>query len=416
MRICDVVVAGSGLAGMMTAILLARKGRKVTLLTRGSPCLAISGGCVDVLGYMDGKRVHGDPLEALQTLPASHTYRTLGKDAVVRSLALLSELCEGEGVSLAADPGLNMWMPTVLGTFKPTYLAFPRMDKDVMEAANSVIIPRLPLKDCPAELALRGFSEVAGVKGKVFLGSQLDHPFGHGHRDLTQLDLARHLETQKGQDWLVKGLAPCLRRGAVLLLPPILGIDRHAQVRKLLEGELSSPIAEMLSPPPGVGGLRILGALRRAASKAGVRIVENAEAVAADVEGGACAALHCGTSVRTSFAAREYVIATGGFLGGGIRAYPGMAREALFDLPLKVPSRIEDWSTRDVFKPQPYAAVGVAIDGSMRPVDRDGKVVLSNVRFAGRILAGHDPAAEMCGNGVALASALRCAEEVGADV
>ena len=48
-------------------------------------------------------------------------------------------------------------------------------------------------------------------------------------------------------------------------------------------------------------------------------------------------------------------------------------------------------------------------NAQMQPVDEAGRVVLENVRIAGRLLAGYDPLAEGSTEGVWLATAYRAA-------
>ena len=53
-RNSDVLVIGAGMSGLVAALAAARRGRKVTVLSRGVGALAIGSGCVDVLGYVNG--------------------------------------------------------------------------------------------------------------------------------------------------------------------------------------------------------------------------------------------------------------------------------------------------------------------------------------------------------------------------
>ena len=48
-RNSDVLVIGAGMSGLVAALAAARRGRKVTVLSRGVGALAIGSGCVDVL-------------------------------------------------------------------------------------------------------------------------------------------------------------------------------------------------------------------------------------------------------------------------------------------------------------------------------------------------------------------------------
>ena len=92
-RKTDIVVVGSGIAGMTAALTAAQSGKKVTLLTHGVGSLAISSGSIDVLGYVDGKAV-ADPFKAMADLPETHPYRLVGEADVRASLDWLKELCD----------------------------------------------------------------------------------------------------------------------------------------------------------------------------------------------------------------------------------------------------------------------------------------------------------------------------------
>jgi glycerol-3-phosphate dehydrogenase subunit B len=55
------------------------------------------------------------------------------------------------------------------------------------------------------------------------------------------------------------------------------------------------------------------------------------------------------------------------------------------------------------------AATGVAVDGSLRPVDGAGRVVFENVRVVGATIAGAEPWKEKSGDGLSLATGYHAA-------
>jgi glycerol-3-phosphate dehydrogenase subunit B len=114
-----------------------------------------------------------------------------------------------------------------------------------------------------------------------------------------------------------------------------------------------------------------------------------------------------------TYRADTFILATGGLYGGGIVTdYTGMMREAIFGLPLQAPANgPEGW-----FAPQflgqgehPIHKAGIRANNLMQPVDESGRVVLTNIRLAGRLLAGYDPLAEGSTEGVWSATAYRAA-------
>lgn len=410
MKPTDVLVIGSGLAALTAALSAAKRGKSVRMVTRGAGALAISGGCADLLGYLDGKAVSGDPMDAFPLLPEDHPYRLLGKSAVQEAVDFFVNACAANGLELGNKTGQNLWIPTILGTFKPTWLCPPEMDRETLAKADTVIITRLPwLKDVHAGMVRAVMQKQPRLRGKAFFIHPLKPYQNQTHRNLTALDTARFVDTTKGEAWLLDQLAPLLPRARqerlAVLLPPILGIARATAIRQRLMKSLGCPLVEMLAPPPGVGGLRIRHALLAALAKEDVFIAENTHIVDARVEGNRCISLISeAPDRRREIEAKSFVIATGGFFGGGNRAAPGKACEEIFGIDLGAPPEVADWSVPDIFDPQPYSRLGVRVNARLNAISPDGSTLWENVFFAGRALSGYDFVIEKSGNGVALAS------------
>lgn len=415
MKPVDVLVVGGGLAGLTAALAASERGRSVALLTQGSGALAISGACVDVLGYAGGAPVRGDPLESLSLLPAEHPYRLLGADTVRQSLEFFTRVCRNADLHFPLPGQANIWAPNILGGFKPTSLYFTGMDRETLAAAGRLVLPLMPwLKDCRLELAALELKKQKRLKDKELLTPKLPNPFAGVRRDPTQLDLARYVDSPEGEGRLLEALAAYAGPDALFLLPPVLGVLRHGAIRQRLTEALGCGLAEMLAPPPGVGGLRIRNAFMTALSKAGVLLAENARVSGAVTEGRRCLALSCqGPERDRVWEASAFIIATGGFLGGGFVSGPDFAREAIFGLDIGAAPERARWSAESVFAEQPYSGFGVKVNAGLNALSpgTKGKTALENVFFVGRSLAGYDWAVEKSGNGVALASAFHAARQ-----
>lgn len=413
----DVVVVGSGLAGLVAALAAGERGKRVTLLTFGAGALSIGSGCVDLLGYLNGKPVDGDPLDALNALPPSHPYRTVGVERVRAALDFFTDFCARQGSPLLPRLSRNRRLPTVMGTLKPTYLCPPSADADLLHDARRVLVAGVGgLKDCHPGLIIGQLRRYPTLADKEYRETVLPAPFGKTHRNITPLDVARYLDTEAGVAWLCDHLTPQLRDADVVLVPPICGTEDG--VWHALRRHLGRPLLEMLSIPPGVSGLRLRRMLLRALHENNVEIVENVSVTRAEVEGDRCTALiTSGFDHERSYPADAFIIATGGFMGGGFASEPGVAREAIFGLPLRlpdgsVPEDPTDWSAPDIFGSHPFAMMGVAVDDALRPVDDTGAPRLKNVHFAGRSLGGYDFSTEKSGNGVALVTGWHAAQHV----
>lgn len=416
-RTTDILVVGSGMAGLMAAIVASGQGKRVTLLSRGCGSLNIGSGCVDVLGYVNGQPVEGQPLEALDSLPERHPYRLVSKEGVEEALKTLCAVSARHGAPLEAAANGNRRVPTILGTLKPTCLTLPSCRGELLETAASALVVSVEgLKDSHPALVtsqLRRYPHLAAV---TWHEAHLENPIPGAHRNLSPLDIARYVESPEGTAWLAAGLRKALRAtpADVVLLPPVCGLSNAAW--EAVAAAVPVPLVEMPTLPPGVGGLRLYTALKSELQARDVDMVENALVTGAECDGKHCAALVAETACgRRRFAARAFVMATGGFMGGGFLSSPGEARETVFGLPVLqadgslLPARPEDWSDQNIFGNHAFASAGVMVNAAMSPLRIDGTPALNNVFFAGRSVDGYDFASEKSGNGVAVATAWRAA-------
>ncbi len=416
-RTTDILVVGSGMAGLMAAIVASGQGKRVTLLSRGCGSLNIGSGCVDVLGYVNGQPVEGQPLEALDSLPERHPYRLVSKKGVEEALKTLCAVSARHGAPLEAAANGNRRVPTILGTLKPTCLTLPSCRGELLETAASALVVSVEgLKDSHPALVtsqLRRYPHLAAV---TWHEAHLENPIPGAHRNLSPLDIARYVESPEGTAWLAAGLRKALRAtpADVVLLPPVCGLSNAAW--EAVAAAVPVPLVEMPTLPPGVGGLRLYTALKSELQARDVDMVENALVTGAECDGKHCAALVAETACgRRRFAAKAFVMATGGFMGGGFLSSPGEARETVFGLPVLqadgslLPARPEDWSDQNIFGNHAFASAGVMVNAAMSPLRIDGTPALNNVFFAGRSVGGYDFASEKSGNGVAVATAWRAA-------
>ena len=416
-RTTDILVVGSGMAGLMAAIVASGQGKRVTLLSRGCGSLNIGSGCVDVLGYVNGQAVEGQPLDALDSLSDRHPYRLVGKEGVEEALKTLCAVSARHGAPLEAAANGNRRVPTILGTLKPTCLTLPSCRGELLETAVSALVVSVEgLKDSHPALVtsqLRRYPHLAGI---AWHEAHLENPIPGAHRNLSPLDIARYVESPEGTAWLAAGLRKALRAtpADVVLLPPVCGLSNAAW--EAVAAAVPVPLVEMPTLPPGVGGLRLYTALKSELQARDVDMVENALVTEAECDGKHCAALVAETACgRRRFAAKAFVMATGGFMGGGFLSSPGEARETVFGLPVlqadgsPLPARPEDWSDQNIFGNHAFASAGVMVNAAMSPLRIDGTPALNNVFFAGRSVGGYDFASEKSGNGVAVATAWRAA-------
>ena len=409
-RIVDVLVVGSGMAGLVAALAAADQGRSVRLLTTGMGSLAISGGSVDFLGYADG-RFAADPWQALAMLPEDHPYSLLGAESVRSAFQFFANVMEGQhwpmrpALSQDGTP-CNTQLPTIMGTLKPTYLLPASLHTEALASAKKVLVLSVQgLRDCRPSLVVSQLRRYKSWADKEFTQGLLPSPFGETHRAISAIDLARMADKPHSRRWLLDALAPHAGKYDLILIPPLCGSKANPEIWQAVNAAAGCPVVEMLSIPPGVGGLRLRDALLQALHKHNFELVENCTALRAETSGKTCTALVVEASGQERHhAARAFVTATGGILGGGMTLEPGQCWDSVFGIDITVPQDVSQWSEPKIFGNHLFSRMGVRVDRTMRPVDHAAVVRWQNVFFAGRSLGGYDDATEKSGHGVAIAT------------
>jgi len=416
MRQNDVIVIGGGLAGLTAAAVAAKRGKKVMLLSLGAGTLTIGGGIVDIIGYTNKATVAvSTPKVGVLQVDADHPYKKIGLQSIEESIHFFKEVCEAEGYPYIGSIDEMQWIPTAAGTMKPTCLVPKTMDTTALKAASEVIVLGFKsLKDFFPELISKNLAKITGYSDKTYKVVMVDPDLDDG-RDVTALDVARWLDTEDGIKACIEKMRAVIPPGSVVIIPPVLGTRPNYRIADAMQTILRCTFIETASLPPSITGLRLRTMMLSYIKKLGVRVVEQATVARSIIENGQCTAVVTeGVDRERTYYANSFILANGGFYGGGLIAEPEHVIEPIFNLPVAAPSDHELWANSTLFsnKPQPFAKIGLDVDEQMHPIDAEGNVVISNVFIAGRNLRGYDFCFEKSGNGVALASGYQAAMSV----
>ena len=119
----DVIVIGGGIAGMVAALVSARDGKRVTMLTYGEGTLPLNSGVIDILAYDQQHHYVEDPMKAMESLPEEHPYHRIGREAVEEGISFFREVMGANGLPYAGSFDRHLFVPTAVGTLKPTSFA-----------------------------------------------------------------------------------------------------------------------------------------------------------------------------------------------------------------------------------------------------------------------------------------------------
>ncbi len=414
----DVVVVGGGLAGSTAALAATRRdpGATVRLVTAGESSLRKASGLVDVLGYRPGdsgptgSEPVENPFDVIPELPDDHPYSRVGVDAVRDGLALFDDVTGDRYTGDHTDR--NALVPTYQGRVKPT----ARYPASV--AAG--------LASDDGEMLLVGFESMtdfdAGLVGRRLEAATV--PFEHTACEVEfpletdeqppQLRMARALDhdEQVGNQSVRDALWVTVEEHRFLEdrigFPAVLGLSDAEDIRSEYADSFGKPVFEIPMGPPSVLGYRLEATVLEALAEAGVDVRQECPVVDVATDGNTVdgVVVDDGTD-RETVEADAFVLATGGLVGGGVRATRDAVNEPVFDCPVSAPADRGDWAATAPLGDHSFARFGVDIDEATRPLSADGTPAYENLYAAGSVVGGYDFAAELSGSGVSLATGVR---------
>ena len=414
----NVIVVGQGMAGLIAAINLSLAGKKVSILSMGKGVVAIGSSVVDFLGYVNKKRISDNPFNHLKELNSNHPYNIVGEDIIKESFSQFVEILNKEGLEYKYNSDYtNRYAISVMGTIKPTFITSEASDASILKDSKKVLFIGIEhIKDSQPLLAVEQFKNSKIFPNREAGYAYIKNPIENAHRVQNALDLSRYTDTDAGFHWLKSELLRVQEDYDTIILPPILGVSNFTKNYKELK-RIGLNILECISMPPGVGGKRIEEALLSYARSLNITLVENCNVRRANVEGNKCISLMSNPGVHegdrdTVFSASNYIIATGGVMGGGISSTPNDVYESIFNISIDHSERVEDRANQMFIGDHEFAKYGVSVNKDLKAINREENVILNNVYFAGNTLAGYDFPTEKSGYGVAISTGYAAAKNL----
>lgn len=351
----DVVVVGSGAAGAGAALAAVEAGAVVALVRRGYGATSLSSGAVRV-ELPDRRALPGldRPVRAIvERLTAVFPLTGLGRRT--RFLTALGRVVEADAV-----------MPSMA-----------RGALDGLRGKRLAVVGFKGLTEVRAEPVARA-ARALGLEADAL---RLAFPEAAHAHDLSTPELARLCDDLEPVEALAASLAEATAGYDLVALPPAMGLVAWEQVSARLDAALGDRWFELVGALPSVPGMRLQQALDARLTLAGVSLIHG-PVLAWAGEGGVVTALRAGVGAGTRvIVAREFVLATGGLVGRGLRPGPSTARggsavrEAIFGLPVDYEANAGACDERG----------GLRLDGEARPLDEAGRLVFANVRAAGEV-------------------------------
>lgn len=387
----DVAIAGGGLSGLTCALMLAKRGRRVALVTGGNSLLELFSGSMGLVA------TDADFAKGIKALDKSHPYRRIGTDKL-KSLALQARnLLAGIGLRFSGNGKCNHYRLSPLGQAVPAWLTmdgFATMDTLDAWQGKRITLMGVPGYLDQAELLVTHNLNALGatVVVRKFALPQLSVTTPTP-RPTT---LSRKLDGRTALSSLAADINAAGADADMVLMPAIMGDDEAALAA--LMRRVTVPLRLMPTLPPTTAGNLLATTLRHYLLMMGGTVVTAQTVTGAVTDGNRVSAFT--TSGGMTITAREFVLATGHLASGGLLATPGSGGvvEPVLGLDLSDPAPDT---------PERFATTGIVTDGNLRP-SRGGNR-LDNVSVTGSLLGGHDAATMHDSEGVDLLTALHVA-------
>lgn len=408
----DVIVIGAGLSGLLAAVYAVKAGARVRLIATGWGQQIVSPGWISVCDRADDDAIA--EVRGYAALHPEHPYALAGLDALVCALDLLQDIAEeiGEPVAMRPRDGHNLRLPTMLGALQTPLLAPAGIAAgDLTEVEEPLLIVGFAgWRDFyPALVA--GNLSAQGIAARPLTVSL---PAERGSWDDWPADLARRFDDSAFRSAVLRQVQPQVKGAARVGFPAVLGMARHAEVRREFEAGLGCPVFEIPTLPPSPAGARLSNGIRRWLLRQRARVQIGHAVLRGNVENGRCTGVEVGALGHANpFYADTFILATGGLYNGGIQSdEAGRLWEPIFGFPVSGPPSEgrADWYQGRLLAEGGHAIhgqTGLRVNAQMQPLDGDGAPVLENVFAAGHLLAGFNPLTDGCAEGVALATAYK---------
>lgn len=412
----DVLVIGGGVAGCMAARSAAQKGKKVILLAKNGGETELSSGVVDILGKLressDYICNYESAMKNLALENPEHPY-VKQKDQLKESEKCMLELLKDGDYPLYGDGKNNDLVPNYLGTFTPVaYLPEHLKDAKRTDDVRNIMVFDFKGNGCfNAEYAANSYSQVEAANGYIknhYYSCSIELDEFKGKNRLSNAEIADFLDTEKGRKQFVdqvKHLISSVIEIDLLLFAPVLGIYKTNLLIETLREQTKKKVAEVLSYGTSISGFRLSRALYKGLEKSGViilrgfkaqSIAQSGEEVLIRASAGVRDQLHDPNEVE--YRCKSLVIATGGYIGGGIKAkqrdiWVDLLEDDLGLIPEKDVNP-EVFSNDDAG----FLSYGIKVDDNMRVLSRSD----DNFFACGEILSGFNSVYERSGCGVAM--------------
>jgi glycerol-3-phosphate dehydrogenase subunit B len=438
----DIIIIGMGLSGLMAAKTAVEMGKKVLIVGKGVGSLGLFSNTIDVLGSIsktmgmephkrapdinskvrwgehpvpEDQFTHGQTSGPLGTGMSDtlsrwiknhpeHPYAKAGLREIDEALSSFTSFFPPPYSFQTIGDG-NCLIPTGAGTLRPTYLI------------PATMVPGTSLKEGGGLIiGFKGFKDFyAGWVAQQFKCRGLTLSFPDAFRqEIAATALSRLIEKRVFREMIGREIKKHLKVETCVGLPALLGMHDPFTVKKDLEELIGAEVFEIPILPPSIPGMRIFNRFKIWLIQRGVNFLLGYSVSKAILGRKRCEGIEIlHPPISTSYSSDRYILATGRFIGGGLKANEEKIFEPIFNFPISQLKSREEWFQKSFFNdsPHPIHQAGVLTDSSFRPIDEKGELILENVWIAGSILSHHHFVDEKSREGIEITTGYTAAKQ-----
>jgi glycerol-3-phosphate dehydrogenase subunit B len=391
----DLIIIGLGLSGLMAAKTAVEMGKKTLIIGKGTGSLSLFSNTIDVLGNLSKGTKMADGLAQWIKEHPGHPYSKLDWERIEQALSFFVSTFQSQYTFQSVNHE-NCLIPTGAGTYRPTYLIPPTMIAGTsLEKGKVLMVGFKGFRDFYADYT----ADQLKCRGIVIPFSEFQG------QEMIATSVARLMERESFREAFGREVKKQMDGESRVGFPALLGMRDPLRVKKDLEEIIGAEVFEIPILPPSIPGMRIFRHFKEWLIQRGVTFLLGHSVSKANLNAKRCESIEVShPPLSQPYSADRFILATGRFIGGGLKADEEKILEPLFNLPVFQPGLRDNWFANSFFNSHPIHQAGILTDASCRPVDQKGEQILDNVWIAGSILAGHNCIQEKSREGIEIAT------------
>ncbi len=421
-----VLVIGRGLAGSMAALAAKKAGADVQVIAQALGRTALSSGMINLAGTVSEGRGF-EPLSlrqavlSLYTQNQHHPYRGFENpyEAIQQGVKALLEVAPGLYPSSFDAKAFPAAYPGELGSAMWSYLA-PNAVAKLEDKMSVGVVAISGYSRYRADFLASAWAEQEEEFGKGIKYSILDVTFDQGGQIFYQSgQMARYLDHDEHLELLAERVKGEMGSSTydLLIFPPALGLEKLDRVERL-SSLLGVPCRESVATHASVPGARLSNLLGQALKAAEIPIEQGTVSECRMGSDGIEAVTMKGENDEEMvYEADAFVLASGKFLGGGIRSEGKTFVEPIFNLPVFLGNHQVDelyigrLTEADFSAAQRFVKLGVRVNDQGLALGEENLQRWDNLFAAGHVLGGFDPFLDGSAEGVDLITGIRAGQK-----